>query len=70
MPELAYIKAASKMFTLMGDAERKAMADQLFNDTVGFVIDKVGNIENAGDHDAGMQNATHSMKRGRSGSGR
>ena len=63
--EPTIMRAAAKMFTLLGNPERKAMADQLFNDAVGFVVDKVANIENAGDHDAGMSGGTHSMKGGR-----
>ncbi len=63
--EPVIMRAASKMLTLLGNPERKAMADALFNEAVGFLIDKVGNIENAGDHDAGMRGGTHSMKNAR-----
>lgn len=63
--EPTIMRAASKMFTLLGNPERKAMSDQLFNDAVGFIVDKVGNIENSGDKDAGMRGATHSMKNAR-----
>jgi len=63
--EPVIMRAASKMFTLLGNPERKAMSDQLFNDAVGFIVDKVGNIENSGDKDAGMRGGTHSMKGGR-----
>ncbi len=67
--EPVILRAASKMFTLLGNPERKTLSDELFNDAVGFIIDKVGNIENSGDKDAGMRNATHSLKPGRAGSG-
>ncbi len=63
--EPVIVRAASKMFTLLGNLDRKELADQLFNDAVGFLIDKVGNIENAGDKDAGMRGGTHSMKSAR-----
>ena len=60
--EPVIMRAASKMFTLLGNPERKAMSDAIFNESVGFLIDKVGSIENAGDKDAGMRAGTHSMK--------
>lgn len=63
--EPVILRAASKMFTLLGNPERKAMADSLFNEAVGFLIDKVANIENANDKDAGMVGGTHSMRGGR-----
>ena len=63
--EPVIMRAASKMFTLLGNPERKSMSDQLFNDAVGFIVDKVGSIENSGDKDAGMRGGTHSMKGGR-----
>jgi hypothetical protein len=63
--EPVILRAASKMFTLLGNPERKAMADALFNEAVGFLVDKVANIENAGDRDAGMRVGTHSMRQGR-----
>jgi hypothetical protein len=63
--EPVIMRAASKMFTLLGNPERKSMSDQLFNDAVGFIVDKVGNIENSGDHDAGMRGDTHNMKNAR-----
>jgi hypothetical protein len=67
--EPVILRAAAKMFTLLGNAERKGLADQLFNEAVGFVIDRVGGIENSGDHDAGMRAGTHSLKAGRGGGG-
>ena len=67
--EPTIMRAASKMFTLLGNPERKSMSDQLFNDAVGFIVDKVGSIENASDKDSGMRNATHSLKQGRTGGG-
>ena len=63
--EPTILRAAAKMFTLLGNPERKEMADQLFNEAVGFIVDKVANIENSGDKDAGMRAGTHSMKAGR-----
>ena len=53
------------MFTLLGNPERKQLADQLFNDAVSFILDKVSAIENSNDHDAGMRAGTHSMKSAR-----
>lgn len=57
--EPVVLRAISKMFTLMGDAGRKQLADSLFQESVGFVVDAVKNIENRHDHDAGMRQGTH-----------
>ena len=59
------LRAISKMFTLLGNRERKELADTLFNESVGFIVDKVANIENQADKDAGMVSATHTLKHGR-----
>ncbi len=63
--EPVILRAASKMFTLLGNPERKAVSDSLFNEAVGFFLDKISAIENSGDKDAGMRAGTHSMKSGR-----
>ncbi len=60
--EPVILKAAAKMFTLLGNAERKDLTDSLFDDSIGFMLDKVSAIENSGDKDAGMRSGTHSMK--------
>ena len=63
--EAVILRAASKMFVLLGNPERKAMSDALFQDSVGFIVDRVKSIENEADQDAGMRNATHTMRSGR-----
>ena len=63
--EPVVLRAVSKMFTLIGNPERKVLTDSLFNEGVGFLIDKVGAIENEADQEAGMRNATHTMRQGR-----
>ncbi len=68
--EPVILRAASKMFTLLGNPERKQMSDALFNEGVGFIIAKVKSIENEADKDAGMRLSTHSLKQGRTNAGR
>lgn len=63
--EAVILRAASKMFVLLGNQERKLLTDSLFQDSVGFVVDRVKSIENEADQDAGMRNATHTMRQGR-----
>ena len=65
LEEPVVLRAVSKMFTLLGNPERKAMADQLFNEGVGFIIDKVQAIENEADKDAGMRLGTGGFSQSR-----
>ena len=63
--EAVILRAASKMFVLLGNQERKLLSDSLFQDSVGFVVDRVKSIENEADQDAGMRNTSHTMRQGR-----
>jgi hypothetical protein len=60
--EPVVLRAVAKMFTLLGNQERKALTDTLFQESVGFVVDRIQSIENSNDGDAGMRQATHRVR--------
>lgn len=58
LEELVVLRAASKMFTLLGNLERKQVSDDLFTESLNF-IRQIEDFENMADRDATMQAGTH-----------
>ena len=59
--EPVVLRAASKIWALLGDQDRYGLTENLFQNSVGTVLEQIQSIEAAADHDQTMRADTHSM---------
>ena len=59
--EPVVLRAASKMWALIGDQDRYGLTENLFQNSIGFVLERIQIIEAEADHDQTMRADTHSM---------